>query len=143
MDTLIDTQQLKTLRREKSWSQEELATVANVSLRTIQRIEKTGRCSLESKKALASAFGIDATDFDIDYEALEKRQGAARGVKWGMGGALLGMLCAYAGITWAVVAGDMGAGEAGLAYAAAAIFAGFSSAVIGFLAYRSDQQPDS
>lgn len=43
-------------RKSKVWSQQHLADVAGVSLRTIQRIEKTGVMSAESLKAISSAY---------------------------------------------------------------------------------------
>lgn len=55
---------MKKLRNEKAWSQDQLAEISGLSLRTIQRIEKSGNASLESKKAIASAFGIKASGFD-------------------------------------------------------------------------------
>lgn len=42
-------------RKQKSWSQEELAIASGLNLRTIQRIEGEASASLESKKALATA----------------------------------------------------------------------------------------
>ena len=54
------------LRKGKSWSQEELAIASGLNLRTVQRIEKEASASLQSKKALASAFDIDV--HDLDYE---------------------------------------------------------------------------
>ena len=52
------------LRNTRSWSQEELAIAAGLNLRTIQRIESEGIASLQSKKALASAFNLEASDLD-------------------------------------------------------------------------------
>ncbi len=52
------------LRKARSWSQEELAIAAGLNLRTIQRIESEGIASLQSKKALASAFNLEAVDLD-------------------------------------------------------------------------------
>jgi transcriptional regulator with XRE-family HTH domain len=43
------------LRKQHSWSQDELATAAGLNLRTVQRIENEGTASLQSVKALASA----------------------------------------------------------------------------------------
>jgi len=60
------------LRNDRSWSQEELAIASNLNLRTIQRIEKEASASLQSKKALASAFNIDV--HDLDYEELPMLQ---------------------------------------------------------------------
>ena len=61
----INIELLKKLRKEKAWSQEELALVCGISLRTIQRIEKEGKASLESKKAIASAFEINVNELDF------------------------------------------------------------------------------
>ena len=55
---MISSDKLKELRHQHGWSQEQLATISGVSVRTIQRIEKSGECSLESKMALAGAFSV-------------------------------------------------------------------------------------
>ncbi|MEN9307721.1 MAG: hypothetical protein RL173_1653 [Fibrobacterota bacterium] len=59
----IDTQLLRQLRDERSWTQEHLAEVAGVSLRTVQRIEREGNASADSRLALAAAFGVDVSIF--------------------------------------------------------------------------------
>lgn len=46
-------------RKQKSWSQDELAIAAGLNLRTVQRIESEGAASLQSIKALASALDLD------------------------------------------------------------------------------------
>jgi transcriptional regulator with XRE-family HTH domain len=61
----INTQLVINLRSRRSWSQEELATAAGLNLRTIQRIESDGVASLQSRKALASAFDVDVTELDL------------------------------------------------------------------------------
>ena len=43
------------------WSQEQLAQMAGISLRTVQRIESGQACSAESIKALASVLEMDAS----------------------------------------------------------------------------------
>ena len=131
MDTLIDIDQIHSLRKQRAWSQEQLATISNLSLRTVQRIEKTGRCSLESKRALAAAFEIDATDLDFDYDRLTRRDKNAQGVKLGTLGAVAGMVCAYAGITWSLVNGEMPADVAGMSYGIVGAVCGVTCAVIG------------
>lgn len=70
MEIKINVDLLKKLRREKAWSQEQLAEISGVSLRTIQRIEKSGRASLESKKAIAAAFEIRAVELDESLNSL-------------------------------------------------------------------------
>lgn len=50
---------VQTLRVKKGWTQEQLAVVAGLSVRTIQRIERGEAASAESLKALAAAFDVD------------------------------------------------------------------------------------
>ncbi|MES2604002.1 MAG: helix-turn-helix transcriptional regulator [Pseudomonadota bacterium] len=57
------------LRNDKAWSQDELAMAAGLNLRTIQRIEKEATASLQSLKALASAF--DMSIHDLKHEETE------------------------------------------------------------------------
>lgn len=49
---------LKSLRLEKGWSQEQLATISGLSERTIQRAERGDMPSLESLRALAASFEL-------------------------------------------------------------------------------------
>jgi transcriptional regulator with XRE-family HTH domain len=60
----VDAQMILALRSERAWSQEHLAEIAGLNLRTIQRIEKSGTASLQSTKALAAAFDLDVQDLD-------------------------------------------------------------------------------
>lgn len=53
---------VRKLRLQRSWSQEHLATLTGLSSRTIQRIERGEKPSLESIRMLADAFGIEAQD---------------------------------------------------------------------------------
>lgn len=50
---------IKGLRQERNWSQERLAEVSGLSLRTIQRLEHRDKASLDSIVALAAAFEIE------------------------------------------------------------------------------------
>jgi len=59
------------LRKDRGWSQEKLAAISGLSERTIQRIEKEGNCSLDSKMALACAFEIAPQELSKN-ELLEK-----------------------------------------------------------------------
>jgi transcriptional regulator with XRE-family HTH domain len=56
----IDAGLIKKLREERAWPQEHLASVAGVSLRTIQRVESEGVASLDTRMALAAAFNVPA-----------------------------------------------------------------------------------
>lgn len=58
MDMQINIELIKSQRNKRAWSQTQLAEVSGLSLRTIQRVEKTGSASLESVKSIASAFEL-------------------------------------------------------------------------------------
>jgi transcriptional regulator with XRE-family HTH domain len=49
----------KELRVKRAWSQQQLADIAGVNVRTIQRIEHGDGASFESLKAVANAFDVD------------------------------------------------------------------------------------
>lgn len=53
---------IKTLRKERAWSQAQLAEIALISIITVQRVEIDGKCSHDSLLALASAFDIDVKE---------------------------------------------------------------------------------
>ena len=55
----VNSKKISSLRLNKAWSQQHLADVSGVSLRTIQRVENNGTGSLDTIKALASCFEID------------------------------------------------------------------------------------
>lgn len=50
---------IRELRTERGWTQQQLADICDLSLRTIQRVELHGIASLETSKALASAFEVE------------------------------------------------------------------------------------
>jgi len=60
----INAEFVVALRAKKAWSQDELSIASGLNLRTIQRIENEGSASLQSKKALASVFGISVHDLE-------------------------------------------------------------------------------
>ena len=60
----VNAELIVKLRKERSWSQDELAIASGLNLRTVQRVEKYASASLQSKKALASALDIDTRDLD-------------------------------------------------------------------------------
>ena len=67
MEMQINIDLIKIQRNNRAWSQSQLAEVSGLSLRTVQRIEKTGVASLESVKSLASVF-------EMEIKNLQKRQ---------------------------------------------------------------------
>ena len=54
----LNPQLIKQLRTERGWTQQQLAEICAISLRTVHRVELQGLGSLETCKALAAAFAI-------------------------------------------------------------------------------------
>lgn len=63
---------MKSLRQSKNWTQQHLAEVCGLSMRTIQRIEKDGVASNETVAAYAAVFEIDAARFLISESEFDK-----------------------------------------------------------------------
>ena len=63
---------LKKLRERKNLSQEQLATMSGLNVRTIQRIESGNRASLESLKSLASVLETSITDLTQEIILIDK-----------------------------------------------------------------------
>ncbi|MCH8537558.1 MAG: helix-turn-helix domain-containing protein [Alkalimonas sp.] len=57
-DMSINAEQVKSLRESRGWSQEQLAEISGLSLRTIQRVEAEGKGARETKLSLAAAFDV-------------------------------------------------------------------------------------
>ncbi len=69
MDANTNTvRDIKKMRLERHWSQEQLAEMSGLSIRTIQHIENGENAGLESLKALASVFDTDIKDSDKQEE---------------------------------------------------------------------------
>lgn len=56
----INSTRLRELRVSRQWSQEQLAKVSGLNLRTIQRLESGAKVSTESLRALAAVFEVPA-----------------------------------------------------------------------------------
>jgi len=67
---------IKKLRLERHWSQEQLAEMSGLSVRTIQRIENGENAGLESLKSLAAVFetNIEDSDKNAELEQLKKEE---------------------------------------------------------------------
>jgi transcriptional regulator with XRE-family HTH domain len=63
MDMQIDSTRVRAERERRAWSQEHLAEVSGLALRTIQRVESTGNGSYETVKALAAVIECDVGRF--------------------------------------------------------------------------------
>ena len=74
---------IKEMRLERHWSQEQLAEMSGLSIRTIQRIENGENAGLESLKSLAAVFEINITDSDKkeEMEQIRKEEEYVQNVK--------------------------------------------------------------
>ena len=72
MDSKIIGRNIRQHREERHWTQEELAIIAGIDVRTIQRAENGQKLALETLKAIANAFEItiDQLSKDSQEEAL-------------------------------------------------------------------------
>ncbi len=59
MDMKINKEVLRRERELRAWTQSHLAEVADLSMRTVQRIERSGDASMESASALAVALNLE------------------------------------------------------------------------------------
>ena len=64
----INLRDIKKMRLDRHWSQEQLADMSGLSIRTIQRIENGENAGLETLKSLASVFETNITDSDKKEE---------------------------------------------------------------------------
>jgi transcriptional regulator with XRE-family HTH domain len=74
---------IKKMRLERHWSQEQLAEMSGLSVRTIQRIENGENAGLESLKSLASVFETNITDSNKkeEIEHIRKQEEYVQNVK--------------------------------------------------------------
>ena len=62
---LVHKDEVKRLRTEKAWTQGQLADACDLSLRTIQRVEKDAIASAETVQALAAVLEVSARDLSV------------------------------------------------------------------------------
>lgn len=129
----IDTQMVRVMRIERSWSQEDLAAAAGLSPRTVQRVESDGRASLETRKALAAAFDVQVSDL----KGNSRTGGAKCGLRFAIGGASLGFIIAFSSVTHELIQGGMTGAEAGATMGALGVAIGAVCALIGWLGRRT------
>jgi DNA-binding XRE family transcriptional regulator len=68
MDMKVNADLIIKLRIERAWSQQHLADVCGLSIRTIGRVEKQGSASYDTLKALGAAFDLCPQDLqDISF----------------------------------------------------------------------------
>lgn len=63
---------IKELRQKKLLSQEQLAELCGLSLRTIQRVESGHRIGFASSRALAAEFNVNVESLEQELYAMEK-----------------------------------------------------------------------
>ncbi|MEM6900199.1 MAG: helix-turn-helix domain-containing protein [Pseudomonadota bacterium] len=73
MQMQVNGEKIRKWRDERCWSQEQLADIAEVSYRTIQRIEAGGGASNETIMSLATAFNVDASALLLDVNGEAKK----------------------------------------------------------------------
>jgi transcriptional regulator with XRE-family HTH domain len=56
---------VKAMRTQMAWSQETLAELSRLTVRTVQRLEAGQPASLDTRRAVAAAFGWDLDFFDV------------------------------------------------------------------------------
>lgn len=66
MEMNVNRELIKELRLKKSWSQEKLADMAGVSMRTVQRVETDGVASLQTRIAIAEALEVEPAELDVE-----------------------------------------------------------------------------
>jgi transcriptional regulator with XRE-family HTH domain len=65
---------VRKLRLQRGWSQEQLAEMMDVSIRTVQRIERGQKPGLETSKSLAAVFGVDIATFNPGDSTMNESQ---------------------------------------------------------------------
>ena len=74
---------IKKMRLERHWSQEQLAEMSGLSIRTIQRLENGENAGLESLKSLAAVFDTNIANSDKkeEEEQIRKEEEYVQNVK--------------------------------------------------------------
>jgi transcriptional regulator with XRE-family HTH domain len=90
----INLRDIKKMRLERHWSQEQLAEMSGLSIRTIQRIENGENAGLESLKSLAAVFetNIEDSNKKEEIEQIRKEEEYVQNVKWFYGFIALAIL---------------------------------------------------
>lgn len=81
---------VKQLREKKYWSQEQLANMTGLSLRTIQRVEAGNPASKETLKSLASVFEINISELTERVKMIDKKSEDWQNVPLWVSAGLLG-----------------------------------------------------
>ncbi len=66
---LLKSDMIRTLRHQRGWTQEQMAELCDISVRTVQRLEKTGMASMETTNALAAVLQVERVALLVDDDA--------------------------------------------------------------------------
>ena len=79
----INLRDIKKMRLERHWSQDQLAEMSGLSIRTVQRIENGENAGFESLKSLAAVFETNIADSDkkVEMEQFRKEEAYVQNVK--------------------------------------------------------------
>jgi transcriptional regulator with XRE-family HTH domain len=136
LEMKINSERVKQLRNQQSWSQDQLASVSGLSLRTIQRIENRGACALDSKRALAAVFEVGIDELTITESDSNFFSFKLKGRNLGYLGSALGVLCAFSGISLSLINGYMSYEAAGIYFGSVGAVGGICCAAIGVLSNK-------
>jgi len=132
----IDGDKVRILREQKAWSQEHLASVAGLSVRTIQRVESEGGGLPETRLALSAALGVTAAELMGEAPAgAPASPQAVPGAKWGWIGWGAGVTCSLTGIFFGFLSNGSWP-DALRAIGVVGALAGIMAGIIGVLSQR-------
>ena len=73
---------IKKLRERKNWTQEQLAVMSGLNVRTIQRVENGQNASLETLKSLAAVFEVDIATLTKEITVIDKESEHWQNLPW-------------------------------------------------------------
>lgn len=94
MDMKVKSDLIRSEREKRAWSQQHLATVTALGLRTIQRIELNGTASYDSVQAIAACLDLSVSEIRIDLQpnhSIRKSFGISKTYLSAIAAAIVGM----------------------------------------------------
>lgn len=73
---------IKKLRNKNNWSQEHLAALCGLHVRTIQRVESGNKASLETLQSLAAVFQVDVSLLTEEVTVIDKHSEHWKAQPW-------------------------------------------------------------